>query len=255
MVEILFLCINLERSTERRAKMEAGAYKAGFPISFIKAVDAKDIGFDAPGYDRENRLRHAPDLKLGEIACVLSHKRALETFLASSAKFAVILEDDAIFAEGFLKFVESATKLPIPWHAINLENRNKRQIWPAIAPCLYASGTLSSGSAAWLYSREGAATVLASLQSFRHAIDTHLGFFWRHRLTALCAYPMLVTQDTSNTSTHHVLARSVIERELSYPQFIRWRLERIEHSVRKRIAALSILFKMISARSNTLRQL
>jgi GR25 family glycosyltransferase involved in LPS biosynthesis len=174
----------------------------------------------------------------------------LQTFLESEASHAVIFEDDAVLDARFLQFVRAAVRLPIPWHAINLENRNKRHLRPAIARFdfgvnLHASSTLSSGAAAWLYSREGAALALRSMASFRHAIDTHLGFFWRHKMTALCVYPPLVTQDVSALSTHPNMRRTVLEKELSFPQLIRWRKERIEHTIRKRIAAWIILFRML----------
>jgi len=244
--EIIFLAINLQRSPDRRAFMQAEAERAGVELSFVQAVDGMDLNLDeAAGYDREGRLRHAPDLKPNEVACVLSHKAALETFLASGASAAVVLEDDAVLSDRLAPFVEAMVRLPIDWNAVNLENRNRKPLRPALITfdfgvAVHASAWLSKGSAGWLYSRDGAERVLRSLRSFRHAYDTHIGFFWRYGITALCVYPPLVGLSgvTSSTiSTPDQPARNFALNELTFPQLLRARRERIEHEFRKEIEA------------------
>jgi glycosyl transferase, family 25 len=250
---ILFLCINLKRAPERRALMEAEARRAGIEIDFVQAVDGLDLDLgNAPGYNREGRLRHAPDLTPNEVACALSHKHALTVFLSNAASAAVILEDDAVLSPHFLKFVEAVAALPVKWDAVNLHSSNKKPLHPALVRFdfgvrLHTSAWLSKGTVAWLYSRQGAEKVLRSLSSFRHPVDTHIGFFWRHGFTPLCACPPVVTHAPNIASTICVKGqpkRTFELRELSFSQYLRARRERITHEVRKEIAARIALVRL-----------
>jgi glycosyl transferase, family 25 len=238
---VIFLCINLDRSPERRAAMEAEAGRVSIALEFVQAIDGKELRLDTvPGYDRAGRLRRAPDLKQAEVACVLSHKKALKRFLTTDAKAAIILEDDAILSDKLAGFATAAGSLPFAWDAINLENRNRKPIPSALAKFdsgigLYASAWLSRGSAGWMYSRRGAKHVLDSLENFRHAYDTHMGFFWRYGIVALCTDPPLVHQ--GGTASVIGGGRAFSERDLTIGQFLRARKERIEHELRKQISA------------------
>jgi glycosyl transferase family 25 len=233
--------------------MQAEAERTGIELSFVQAVDGTGLNLDAaPGYDRNGRLRHAPDLKPNEVACVLSHKAALESFLASGAQAAVVLEDDAALSDRLVPFVEAMVRLPIAWNAVNLENRNRKPLRPPLITFdfgvgLHASAWLSRGAAGWLYSRDGAERILRSLRSFRHAYDTHIGFFWRYGISALCVHPPLIGNSgrtPSTISTAGQPPRTVPLSELTFPQFLRTRRERIEHEFRKEIEARLTLIRL-----------
>jgi glycosyl transferase, family 25 len=249
---VMILCINLQRSPQRRELMEAEARRAGIDLTFVQAVDGKELSLEtAPGYDGKGRLQHAPHLKANEVACVLSHKTALEMFLSSGAPAGVVLEDDAVLSERFMPFVEAVIKSPVAWSAVNLENRNGKHLHPALVRFgfgvgLHASAWLSQGATGWLYSRAGAERVVRSLSCFRHAYDTHIGFFWRHGITPLCAHPPVVSSRANAPSTISVPGEQRLfeERQLSLPQFLRARRERIEHEIRKEIGARSALVRL-----------
>ncbi len=240
--------------------MEAEAARAGIEITFVQAIDGRELSLEAAaGYDRKRRLKYAPDLEPNQVACALSHKAALTVFLANDAEAAVILEDDAVLSDHFLDFVKAVTNLPIKWNAVNLENRNKKPLRPAVITFdfgvgLHTSGWLSKGSAGWLYSRQGAALALRSLSSFRHSYDTHIGFFWRHGMTPLCAYPPVIGWSTATPSTISVAGhgkQQFTQKDLSWAQFLRWRRERIEHEVRKEIQARIALVQLRMALART----
>jgi GR25 family glycosyltransferase involved in LPS biosynthesis len=251
-MDVLFLCINLKRSFDRRSLMEEEARKALIDLRFVQAIDGRELALDSVTiYNRVGRLRYGPDLKSNEVACVLSHKAALRTFLASDANAAVILEDDAVLSDHFLDFVYAAVASRVPWDAINLENRNRKPLRPAIARFefgygLYVSAWLSAGATGWLYSRAGAERVLDTLQNFRHPYDTHLGFFWRHGLTALCAHPGVVSQrNIPSTISTPGESRTLSRKHQSALQYLRSRVERIRHEICKEIIARVILAKLI----------
>jgi glycosyl transferase, family 25 len=252
MSNVLILCINLQRSPERREMMEAEARRAGIDVTFVQAIDGTALSLDmAPGYDRRGRLQHAPDLKPNEVACVLSHKAALGTFLASDAPAAVVLEDDAVLSDRFIDFVEGVASLPIAWNAVNLENRVRKQLRPAVTRFdfgigLHASAWLSWGATGWLYSRDGAERIVHSLRHFRHAYDTHMGLFWRNGVTALCADPPVVSSRYDILSTISIPGEERVfnQKELSLRQLLSSRRERIVHEIRKEIGARITLARL-----------
>jgi GR25 family glycosyltransferase involved in LPS biosynthesis len=220
--------------------MEAEAQRIGIALSFVQAIDGAGIDLDAAfGYDRKGRLRYAPDLKPEEVACVLSHQKALQTFLASAAEVAVILEDDARLSERLPVFARAAKNLPMEWDAIKLEIRKEKPLQRSLARIgdinLHATAFLSAGSTGWMYSRQGAGKVLQSLRHFRHAYDTHLGFFWRYGLVALCVDRPLIWESGLPSTIRPV--RAVHTKKLTVAQWLCTRFERIEHSFRKRIEA------------------
>jgi len=172
--------------------------------------------------------------------------------LASGARAAVVLEDDAVLSNRLAPFAEAMVRLPIAWNAVNLENRNRKPLRPALITfncgvALHASAWLSKGSAGWLYSRDGAERVLHSLRSFRHAYDTHMGFFWRYGITPFCAHPHLIGQASGTASTIATPDqpwRNFAQKELTFGQFLRARRERIEHEFRKEIEARLTLIRL-----------
>lgn len=103
-------CINLKRATERRERMlEEWTKKRGVDLIFFDAVDQKDLDinnlpepfksytdFFAKKYKNiPIGYKHQGKLKLGEIACSISHSKVLGEILKSGATQAVVLEDDA----------------------------------------------------------------------------------------------------------------------------------------------------------------
>lgn len=77
---------------------------------FIDAVSAVKMGNDwlQSQVDKKDLVR---PLTGGEIACTLSHKKALEKFISEKdVEYAVILEDDALLPVDFIKSVEEGIK-------------------------------------------------------------------------------------------------------------------------------------------------
>ena len=62
-------------------------------------------------------------LVAGEIACYLSHVRALQTFLASDADHALILEDDVEIDADIADVISLVAERSEPPHALSRRNR------------------------------------------------------------------------------------------------------------------------------------
>jgi glycosyl transferase family 25 len=238
---ILYLCINLARSIDRRCHIEEQASRLALPITFVDAVDGAALtAADRIPYNRNRRLKSFEDLRPNEIACTLSHNKALRVFLESRASYAVILEDDAAVSPDLELVVTAIAAARLVWDAVNLENRRNYPGWRLLSlPAgfgLEVAPHVSRGSAAYMWSRAGATRIIATLSDFWHAYDTHIGFFWRHRLRVLSVTPSLVTT-LDGPST---INRAASAGGFNIARHARWRYERWEHEIRKHIYAYGI---------------
>lgn len=119
-------CINLKRSTERRAKMEVELGNLGLPYEFIDAVDGRLLTRDAKqvAYSHWRTLcRHGLGLIAGEIGVAMSHCKFFEKIIANNEP-GFVVEDDVSFidasamafveAEAFLKNASGPTLVQLP---------------------------------------------------------------------------------------------------------------------------------------------
>lgn len=89
-------CINLERSQDRRRKMQSQFDRLLIPFEFINAVDGRTLSDEkiATVYDKwRTRFCHGKDLSRGEIGCVLSHIEFYRKVIADNAP-GFLFEDD-----------------------------------------------------------------------------------------------------------------------------------------------------------------
>lgn len=99
--------INLDRSAARWARVSAALAAEGLSPRRVPAVDGRTLDLDRVADDAACRREMGRSLQPGEVGCVLSHRRALEAFVASGEAFAVVLEDDAVPAPGFAAAAEA----------------------------------------------------------------------------------------------------------------------------------------------------
>jgi len=122
--------INLERSKDRKEKMESlfqDEIFYGKHIERINAVDGKnDVVFD------KLELKNKRNTKL-EYACLLSHLKAIKTFSESQHEIALIFEDDITLE--FKKYWRYSLRDII---------QNAPSDWEIIQLCYITSGSLNS---------------------------------------------------------------------------------------------------------------
>lgn len=101
--------INLKRRADRKEEMERQLKKAGIKeYKFIEAVDGSKVDFnDFHRYDKMIATKHNGEEMLpGEIACALSHINIYEQMERENINAALILEDDVVLPEKFVKILE-----------------------------------------------------------------------------------------------------------------------------------------------------
>jgi len=102
-MNIPIFCINLERATERRKKIEElWIKKLGFNIIFWKAWDRRDIENGKFYYPYNAELTQETikrQLSSGEIACATSHCMVYEYALKNNLENCIVMEDDILPSE------------------------------------------------------------------------------------------------------------------------------------------------------------
>jgi len=91
--------INLDRSGDRLARIGGLFSTMGLEFTRITAVDVRVLSDDALAQVQKCNI-WTQDLMRGEIACFLSHARALQQFVDDNAPYGVIFEDDVELGRG-----------------------------------------------------------------------------------------------------------------------------------------------------------
>ena len=245
--------ISLPSSLTRREKIKKACEKeAALDAVFVDAVAGADLSYEialARGYSREKRDRLYHDLELNEIACLLSHRKALDLFLATDASYCLILEDDAEFAPVFSTNLVSIVTQYKGWDLIKLDCREAQLRGFKVgdlgdAHTLYTPFNASHGTTAIVYAREGAQKVRSTMNDFIYAFDTHLGFaIYKHNISLAQVFPSLAKEARLEAST--IGGRLANNKKKGMSNTLSRRLKRLSHSFQKRIHAYrsSILIK------------
>jgi len=198
--------INLDRSKERWAKINDHLTRYGLLAQRISAVDAQALPFEAlqKHYNSEmNRDDFFIGLKLAEIGCFLSHRKALEAFLNNSQKpFAIILEDDVEFVTHPKTFCAQWLEVldvdsPVMLKLFKRRNISGKKVWPCITTTdrnsyldkVVQAKLVPLGTQGQVVNRSAAAKLLAAFEQFSMPVDVAYQHWWLHGVKVLVATP------------------------------------------------------------------
>ncbi|PUE55509.1 glycosyltransferase family 25 protein [Limnohabitans parvus] len=207
MSELQTYVINLDRSKDRLDAITHQLDGLGLPFMRIPAVDGKQASpeqkacIDEHTYQRKHGKPSLP----GELGCYLSHVKAIQTFLYSDAPFALILEDDAIFGEGFVDAVHELMRHPQKWDMVKLSgvhsgtpvsvfNLNaKYGLAVMFSKCTCSSAYLINRTAALAYSEK----LLPMTLPYDHEFD--LGWKYQIKVMAVSPFPVIHNEAVATT--------------------------------------------------------
>ena len=241
--------INLPKDHERRKSVlnETGQYP-WLEVEMVKAVYGKELTdeeksrlFNTGDYTRRYRRSVLP----GEIGCTLSHRACYKRLLESDREFALVLEDDARFADGVftedfsesvMDFMKDDKPLVLLLHA-DFESMGKKSsfygdyyLYPVYS-ALFAT--------AYLINKKAASLLLRKKSPYWVADDWLLFRRWGIRVYSL--YPSVVIQqwekfDSSilnekrSLGRKRIVPRSLIECRMAY--------EKLGYYFRKKIGII-----------------
>ena len=198
-----FYVINLDRSQERWQRINAHLQSLGLVAQRISAVDAAqyDSVFLSKHYSKIlNKESFFIGLKLAEIGCFLSHRKALKAFLADSTKnYAVILEDDVEFVADPSQFYDqwrtvlkgnSPVMLKLfKRRAISGEVVDRCEHTDIVRPKLVPLGTQAQ-----IVNRSAAQALLTAFEQFSMPVDAAYQHWWQHGVKVLVTVPNQINE-------------------------------------------------------------
>lgn len=219
--EFITLVINLDRATQRMAHMQAQLQGARLDYRRVAGVDGSRL--EQPHKDfseRSYRYLHGRHWAPRELGCYLSHIKALQAFLASDARYALILEDDVRIDPDIQTVLQAALAHRAHWNMLRLSTVNSGRWWPVrrlgaanLAVCL----TREKGAGAYLVDRVAAKRMVEQLLPMRLAWDIAFDLEWLLGFKTLGVYPMPVEQNAVfETQIQMDLARIKVRGRLKY---------------------------------------
>jgi glycosyl transferase, family 25 len=199
--------INLDRAPERLARVSAQLERLGLKFERLPAVDARAFTpaqqalLDVPNYRRKHGMEPLP----GELGCYLSHVEVMRRLLASTAQFALVLEDDVLITERLPAALQGLLAHAQRWDMVKLSAVHSGTPQPVleVAPGQQLAVMLSrcTGSSAYLINRRAAQAYLDGLLPMQlpydHVFDQGWTFGLKVRL--LTPTPCVHDEDTAST--------------------------------------------------------
>lgn len=229
--------INLERAPERWQHMSKAFGEAGISTVRVPAIDGKKIDLPLSEFDNKKFHRyHGRNINVFEVACYLSHLKAIQSFLKSNDEVAMICEDDLFLKRECKQVVEVALENKSFWNILRLTGLRAgrafriKEIIPSYFLTLHV-GRLK-GAGAYLIDRKAAAIFVRELLPMWLPWDHALDREWNFGLKALAVAPFPISQTEekfeSSIQTLSQPKRSTFERCLTtYPyqalnECLRW---------------------------------
>lgn len=195
--------INLDTATDRWAFVEKSFSQSRLELQRVSAIDIKLLSFPHRDYSEERyRLRHGRTPNRRELACYLSHIKAIDTFLATGEHHALIGEDDIVLRPELDAVLEAALRYSPSWNILRLSGLTNGH--PLRIARLHGNYSLCvnmgrlKGAGAYLIDRRAAAILRSRLLPmslpFDHAIDRE----WFCGLRAAYILPFPVSQTESD---------------------------------------------------------
>ena len=120
--------INLKRSKDRRKHMEKELNKLKVKHTRIEAINGKKL----ETYDYNLSLLTLKSNTPGEIACTLSHLKAIKASYDNNDSMCIIMEDDVCFelCQYWTKSLKQVVKeAPKDWEILQLNTSNANELW------------------------------------------------------------------------------------------------------------------------------
>ncbi len=173
--------INLDSATDRRAFIQASFAKSQLVLSRVSAVDGAGIKLPDARFSerRYHRWHGRTSSNVRELACYLSHLKAIKTFLATDEEHALIAEDDLVLRPDFDTALETALRYARHWNILRLTGLSPGRPLSLVRLCgdysLCVSLSRLKGTGAYVIDRAAATAFLARLLPmwlpYDHAFD------------------------------------------------------------------------------------
>ncbi len=247
---VKYYVINLRSAEERRQSMLEQAEHFGLHLHIVEAISGADMPpEEARRYDSQKAGRYSDERLIpNEIACILSHRKALNLFLDDGADFGVILEDDVFLQPYFTAAIDELVNRVWGWDVAKLEMRTPCKFFPLCSTWLSDSvlqpvfaKNLSCGAAGFLYTRKAAGILLHGTESFSLPADAQFAeIFLQRQLHVITPLPPPIVMCESIPST--IQPENAHDAPSSPGRTFSSTLQHLRHSYRRRVISLRKIF-------------
>ena len=194
--DIIVFLINLDRATKRLSEMENRLSNIGIDYIRISAIDGKNYKYSEKEYCEKLYKRCCGrKISSGEIGCYLSHYKTIEYFIKSGKKYALILEDDAVFNQNLVELLNKLVSINYFWDFVKLNtardggfgNIAVRELFNGYK--LYASLFPKAFAAAYLINTKAAKSLYAKLLPMFVPYDHEIIKFWKYNVRQYSVFP------------------------------------------------------------------
>jgi glycosyl transferase family 25 len=202
--------VNLDKSTQRLAKMSKRLEQLDLPFTRVSAVYGASLTNDELNRHYSSALNkrvYRRPLAAAEIGCYLSHRNIWQTIVDDNLSMALILEDDAELGAQLPAALSAIENLGRPWDVIKLyEPQIKKPLARSIplnqdfSLCQYKK--IPSTSTGYMVSLAGASKLLGAREMFGRPVDDDIQFYWEYsgEVYGVKPYPIFIA-DSSLEST------------------------------------------------------
>ncbi len=194
--------INLDSVPERWEHMQRSFEGTSFELERVPAVSGKELHLPISEFDEEKfRRRHGRLTNIFEVACYLSHIKAMKAFLTSAESHAMICEDDLYPKQGLDDLVQTLVKHQDCWNMVRLAGLKLGK--PLRIADLGGGYTLTvpfhrfKGTGAYLIDRKGADALVRGLipmwLPYDHALDRE--WVCGLRIASVAPFPISQTEE------------------------------------------------------------
>jgi glycosyl transferase, family 25 len=199
--------INLDRSPERLTQITKQLVARQVPFERVAAFDASKEELSVCQIDREAfaKVHGRSRIRDAEIGCHQSHFAALDRFIKSDRKFAVIFEDDLQIGEGLHSTLNQLQRWSDDWDIVPLFHWHRGtpiRIKNAGDFSLNVFLTAVTSSAAYVVNRNAAKILLAHMKVQSACVDHELFDTATHGLRLRGITPKCISlSEQANVST------------------------------------------------------
>ncbi len=191
--------INLDSATQRWDHMQRAFAASSLQLVRVPAVIGKNLVLPISEFDEEKfRKRHGRNTNIFEVACYLSHVKAMKAFLDSGETHALICEDDLYPQPGLEGLLEALMTLSGCWNTVRLAGLKLGN--PLRIADLGDGYTLTlpfhrfKGTGAYLIDRKAAEALVRGLLPMWLPYDHALDREWIHGFSVASVAPFPISQ-------------------------------------------------------------
>lgn len=205
--QFLTLVINLDRAPDRMGRLAERLQQLGLPWERVSGLDGQALDWTNPKHLdlQEFHRRHGKPPLAGEVGCYLSHVKAIHVFLSSSARFALILEDDVELNEDLPGVLSSLQACAEDWDLVKLSgvHRGTPLKLQAIdqAHDLVVMLSKCTGASAYVLNRRAAEVLAPALLPMRIPFDHEFDRAWHWGIKTCAVWPYPCHHDQVVAST------------------------------------------------------